>query len=284
MKKWLAYLMLVFPLLTFAGGGINGGYAIIGQTSTALPTNCTVGELWFNTGVAAGNNVYGCTAANTWTLQTGGAGAAGGADTNIQYNSSGAFAGNVGFSFKSLNRSVELVTLLGSDQLGAAAGVRTYNQYLTRSAGWQFDSASGSYALFYDGFNTGSAAKVAQVSDGLFYISKSFGFAQPLTINTAPTISSGFGSSPSIASSNGTATFRVNVGTGGTASSGVVTMPTAGFGWNCFAADITNPGINDTKMSASNTTTVTLTNYNSTTGAAVAWTASDIIAVACFGY
>ncbi|HEX4166182.1 MAG TPA: hypothetical protein VHZ55_11980, partial [Bryobacteraceae bacterium] len=34
---------------------------------TTLPTTCQVGQLFFNTNVAAGSNLYGCTAANTWT-------------------------------------------------------------------------------------------------------------------------------------------------------------------------------------------------------------------------
>jgi hypothetical protein len=92
---------------------------------------------------------------------------------------------------------------------------------------------------------------------------------------TAPTISSGFGTSPSILSSNGTASFRVNVGTGGTATSGVIGLPAASNGWNCFATDMTTNVV--TRMTASTTTTATFT-------AASAWTASDILGVSCFAY
>lgn len=100
----------------------------------------------------------------------------------------------------------------------------------------------------------------------------------------APTISSGFGTSPSIVNSNGTIAFTINVGTGGTASSGVIGLSTATVGWNCFASDQSTPGTNVTKQTATATTTATLTNYNSTTGIAAAWTASDILKVSCFAY
>ncbi|MGA3044952.1 MAG: hypothetical protein ABSF54_29600, partial [Bryobacteraceae bacterium] len=45
------------------------------------PPACTVGEQYFATDAAAGQNVFGCTAANTWTLEGGGSG--GGAVSSI---------------------------------------------------------------------------------------------------------------------------------------------------------------------------------------------------------
>lgn len=110
-----------------------------------------------------------------------------------------------------------------------------------------------------------------------------FGTTAIAVDTTAPTIASGFGTSPSIAGST-TFSFRVTVGTGGTASTGALTMPTATTAWNCVADDLTTPGVNSTKMSASTTTSVTLTNYNTTTGAAAAWVAGDVIVVLCGGH
>lgn len=100
---------------------------------------------------------------------------------------------------------------------------------------------------------------------------------------TAPTISSGFGTSPTVPSNNGTAAFTVNVGTGGTATSGVMAMPAASHGWACQINDLTNPGANFTKVSATTTASVTVTNYNSS-GTATAWSASDILVFQCTGY
>lgn len=99
----------------------------------------------------------------------------------------------------------------------------------------------------------------------------------------APTISSGFGTSPSVTA--GTATgFRVNVGTGGTATGGVLGLPTATTGWNCTARDLTSNASFVTDQTASTTTTATFANYSRTTGLLIAWTASDILAVTCVAF
>jgi hypothetical protein len=97
---------------------------------------------------------------------------------------------------------------------------------------------------------------------------------------TAPTISSGFGTSPSVVANNGTLAFTINVGTGGTASSGVITLPGASTGWVCFFSDQTTPGANLTKQTANTTTSVSVTNYN-TSGTATAWSANDVLIAHC---
>lgn len=101
---------------------------------------------------------------------------------------------------------------------------------------------------------------------------------------TAPTISSGFGTGAAITANNGTIAFRVNVGTGGTASSGVVGLPASAVGWNCYATDLTtqSSSVFLTKQTASTTTTATFTNYN-TAGTATAWVANDILSISCQG-
>jgi hypothetical protein len=101
--------------------------------------------------------------------------------------------------------------------------------------------------------------------------------ATPADSNSPPTISSGFGTSPSIVNSNGTAAFQINVGTGGTASSGVLAFSTtAAHGWVVHCDDLTTQSTSVflTKQTANSTTTATITNYN-TAGAATAWVASD---------
>lgn len=49
---------------------IGCGYGI----GTALPAACSVGQAFFLTSASAGSNWYGCTTANTWTLEGGGGG------------------------------------------------------------------------------------------------------------------------------------------------------------------------------------------------------------------
>jgi hypothetical protein len=105
---------------------------------------------------------------------------------------------------------------------------------------------------------------------------------------TAPTISSGFGTTPSISANNGTAAFRVDVGTGGTATAGVIGLPTAATGWNAHVANLTAQAANvadaRTVVTASSTTSITVENQTVSTGAALAWTASDVLIVLAMAY
>jgi hypothetical protein len=107
----------------------------------------------------------------------------------------------------------------------------------------------------------------------------------------APTIASGFGTSPSIVASNGTAVFTLNVGTGGVASDGVITMPAATTGWACQLENRTAvAGGSGTRadvrtgQSASTTTSVTLVNYTISSGSAIAWADSTVLVLQCMGY
>ncbi len=107
-----------------------------------------------------------------------------------------------------------------------------------------------------------------------------------LVSSTAPTVASGFGVTPVI---TGTATsFRINVGTGGVATGGVFAMPTAATGWNCFVENLTATAANRSDQRCvqigSTTTGVTIQNQTISTGAALAFSASDILSVVCFAY
>jgi len=42
------------------------------KTGTALPPACTLGDMYFKTDAPAGQNLYACTATNTWSAQAGG--------------------------------------------------------------------------------------------------------------------------------------------------------------------------------------------------------------------
>lgn len=109
----------------------------------------------------------------------------------------------------------------------------------------------------------------------------------PLISNTVPTVNSA-GTSPSVPNANGTATFRVNVGTGGTATTIVMTMPAATNGWNCFWENLTSNAANraGARMVSQGSTTTTVTAQYQTiaTGAALAFTASDIVQGSCLGF
>lgn len=102
--------------------------------------------------------------------------------------------------------------------------------------------------------------------------------------NTAPTIASGFGTSPSIPNSNGSCAFTINVGTGGTATGGVLTMPAATTGWACHVTNLTSAASLTVDQTAGTTTSITLASYSRTTGLLTAFNASDILRVVALAY
>lgn len=53
-------------------------------TGTSLPATCAIGQMYFVSNAPAGQNVYGCTATNAWTLQSGGSGGGGSGTVSIQ--------------------------------------------------------------------------------------------------------------------------------------------------------------------------------------------------------
>lgn len=125
-----------------------------------------------------------------------------------------------------------------------------------------------------DNFNTSAASGAAFQFNG-----------KVIAINTAPTISSGFGTTPSIVANNGTAAFTINVGTGGTASTGVIGLPAATTGWHvdCQNTSTNTATVFVTKQTASTTTTATIGNYDAA-GAAAAWVASNVLVCAAMAY
>jgi hypothetical protein len=106
----------------------------------------------------------------------------------------------------------------------------------------------------------------------------------PLYSPTAPTISAGFCTSPTIPSNNGTAAFTINVGTACVGSTGTLTMPTSTTAWVCQFHDVTTPASNTVEQTGGSSTSVTLTNYSRTTRVAAAFTSSDVIRAACTAY
>ena len=63
LKYIINSILLVFALSSVA----NAAPSRMNTTDTE-PATCTVGDLWIDTNGTAGNSVYTCTAADTWTL------------------------------------------------------------------------------------------------------------------------------------------------------------------------------------------------------------------------
>lgn len=109
--------------------------------------------------------------------------------------------------------------------------------------------------------------------------------ATPTTLNVLPVRASGFGTSSAFA--GGTEAFTVNVGTGGVATNGVITMPPAVNGWMARVINLTAAAghrTDQTTQIASTTTSITVENQVKSSGAAVAWTASDVLHITAVPY
>ena len=131
------------------------------------------------------------------------------------------------------------------------------------------------------GVGTGAAAAV----DGTLAATNYHVAAKPVILGTAPTIASGGCTSPTVTNTNGTAYFTIDVGTSCSGSQPVVfTLPAATTGWNCYARNVTNGATSaPAQTGAISTTSVTITNFNRTTGIAAAWTDADDVTVSCLG-
>jgi hypothetical protein len=176
-------------------------------------------------------------------------------------------------------------------QAGYANTSGSYNIYFGPSAGLNGTTGNGNVEIGYQaGIHiTGGADNILigfQVSppgDG----SSALMIGQQAVMGSlsSPYIWGGFGTSPSIAGGGSSFAFLVNVGTGGTADTGIVGFNfTAPTGWACDAVDTSNAASFVTVPTPLDTSRVTLTNYSRTSGLETAWTASDVIAVKCNAY
>lgn len=155
-------------------------------------------------------------------------------------------------------------------------------EYSPSSEFWRIHFQNNANSVTFGQINNGIFAP--DVTSSLFQLWNGGGSNGIMISGTAPTISSGFGSTPSI-TANGTASFSINVGTGGSASSGIVAFnSTATHGWAIHCDDVTtqSTSVFITKQTASSTTTATITQYN-TAGSATAWVASDILECQAMG-
>jgi hypothetical protein len=97
---------------------------------------------------------------------------------------------------------------------------------------------------------------------------------------TAPTINTHFNTSgDSISFANGTAAFRITVGSGTGTSTGIINLPSAPNHWNCFVQNKSRAAL--VLETADSNTSATFTNFG-TTFAATNWTNGDVLQVSCF--
>lgn len=86
---------------TYTGFHDFGGATRQIPNGATPPASCAVGDEWMDTDATSGQRHLLCESANTWVVQGdgGGGGSPGGSDTHVQYNSSGSFAGEAGFTY-----------------------------------------------------------------------------------------------------------------------------------------------------------------------------------------
>ncbi len=126
--------------------------------------------------------------------------------------------------------------------------------------------------------NTGSTTGVN------FNVLGNINFTHMLGGATAPTIVSGFCTSPSVQNTNSTFAFQVKVGTSCAGSVGVIGLPSAADGWYCTAQDISMPTTSVVAQTTYSQTSATMTNFVRTTGVAGNYGSGDVINVSCMAF
>ncbi|WP_169055446.1 glycosyl hydrolase family 28-related protein [Rhizobium sp. P44RR-XXIV] len=194
---------------------------------------------------------------------------------------------NIGSS----NNSAESVIIDGNACLSINSCITVASGAKGRASGniwWNVATPyTNASSNFFQGGNIANGAQFASQAGSLSGVT----FSDIVTVNnllaskTAPTISSGFCTSPSIVVPNGTWTFRISVGSSCSTSSGVITMPTAANGWDCKATSGTAvaSSVPVQDLTGSTATSITIRNYSRTTGAAANFTSGDVLLVSCVG-
>lgn len=101
------FIMVILTQCAWPGGGWLGSTGITNVQTENGTTNCGG-----PTGLKVSNSTLTCNSDGTASITTGGGGGGtpGGSDTQVQYNSSGSFAGNSGFVFVSTNVGIGSAT------------------------------------------------------------------------------------------------------------------------------------------------------------------------------
>lgn len=105
------------------------------KTGTSLPGTCTVGDEYFKSDATAGQNLYGCTATDTWTLQAGGGGGTGnaGAKVTTTFSATPTFTcpSSTAGTIVQFNLSTSLTANITSSTLSGCTGSSSLSSILT---------------------------------------------------------------------------------------------------------------------------------------------------------
>jgi hypothetical protein len=186
-------------------------------------------------------------------------------------------------------------TLYGALSFAGTAGGDTT---ITRTAAGKL-SLTGTTPMLQLGGTTSSFPALKQSGANLLVrladdsaaatIFGNYGTSNMLISTGVPTIASGFGTSPSIPNQErARPRSRSTSAPAAPRTAASLRLPAATNGWICHVTNLTAVAANRadqaTRQTASTTTSVTVQNQTLSTGAALAWTAGDVLRVSCFAY
>jgi len=236
-------------------GGTIGGTSVAGVAAAGAASPYNPASVAITGGTIGGTSVAGVAAAGAASPYNPASVAITGGTISITGSSAGAQITGV--------NTANGVGLYGENDL---TGIGVYGTNNGTGAG-VFGSSVGGYGGQFDKLNTNDHYDL----NGKILFS-----------STAPTIALGFGAGASIVSSSGTAAFEINVGTGGAAINGSVTMPAALNDWICSVAySLNDAATSTTKEYASTSTLLYFGDFTTSTGASVAWSSGTAFFVTC---
>ena len=197
-------------------------------------------------------------------------------DTVIGVSAMGANTSPTGGNNTAIGNSAAYSMTSGGNNVavGYAAGAANTTGSQNIAIGWQagntYPTTGGTNILIGYNINTVAGGTGNEINVGNALI----GYA------TNPTLTSGWGTSPTAPTEASTFSFHAVVGATGTPSSAtVIGLSTAPHSWNCSAQDLTTNLLG--RMTAESTTSVTITWYSLVTGTATAPSNSDSIWFQC---
>lgn len=247
---------------------------IDGITQFAQGLVINAGQIQTANGTAAAPSlIFGASGPGWYRISAGviGLGSAGTATPYMALGNSGLFisAGNpiawsatgdaFGTDDTGISRLGAGMIAFGNGTQGNASANLSANSYTTQNGG---------------AFTVGGRAAFISPADGVFTVTNNANtIGSNLKTDALPTVASGFGTSPAITAGSTPFAGSINVGTGGTATTGVINFNGTAFSSAPFCIADTQTSNTASRVTTS-TTQLTLTTT-------VAWTASDIVSWIC---
>lgn len=172
---------------------------LVGQrgTAAAIPVNCSVGQLYFATDATAGQNIYQCASANTWTQQLNSGGGitvgttaiTGGTTTRILYDNAGVVGESANLTFDSSGPYFQ-VGSGATTSVGLKLGYSTFSGY-GAIFGLNLTPDSNNYALAVQSgnatviLNANADLYLARLGVGIVHVGSTAGSGIDITAGTA---------------------------------------------------------------------------------------------------